>query len=200
MSVKGRSRRMAWRARGDGRPAPSPEPRRLGPSVDGVARRRHKEVVSSPADERATAGSWESAVKGGGRNKGETPGGRCMGTSAPGVSEDKRGLSPSLVKNDGWDPQETEGTEVSKDPYRHLHPQGLGRPRGVWAFCGVGRCGQDSGRRRDRPGAAQTHLRSLLASLGGRRRCPGGAPPCRSGAARTPTPWPTNTTRTPTML
>ena len=55
---------------------------------------------------------------------------------------------PFLVKNGGWGPQETEGTEVSKDPYRHFHPQGLGRLRGVWAFCGVGRCGQDSGRRR----------------------------------------------------
>ena len=84
------------------------------------------------------------------------------------------GILSVLVRNGSWDPQETEGTEVSKDPYRHFHPQGLGRPRGVWAFCGVGRCGQDSGRRGVWPGACPNPPEVAASVLGWAKAVPRG--------------------------
>ena len=65
-------------------------------------------------------------------DQGVTPGGRCMGTSAPGVSEDGGEFSPTFRRNSAWDPQEPEGTEGSKDPCRCFTPK---------ASSGLGGCG-----------------------------------------------------------
>ena len=56
-----------------------------------------------------------------------------MGTSAPGVSEDMRGVASILFgEKGGGDPKEPEGTEGPKDPYRRFTPK---------ASSGLGGCG-----------------------------------------------------------